>query len=56
MAEIVPAHGIDVGLCNLVGELRVVSIEEGIEAFISEEVLLLYYLGVNIGRAKSFDL
>jgi len=41
MAEVVPAHGIDVGLSDFIGELRVMPVEEGVEVFISEEILLL---------------
>lgn len=56
MAEVVPAHGIDVGLSDFIGELSVVPGEEGVEVSIFEEVLLLDNLSVDVRRAQGLDL
>lgn len=56
MAEVVPAHGVDVGLSDFIGELRVVPGEEGVEVFIFEETLLLDNLSVDVRGAQSFNL
>lgn len=56
MAEVVPTHGVDIGLGDFVGELSVVSGEEGVEVSVLEEILLLYDLSVDVRRAQSFNL
>lgn len=56
VTEVVPTHGIDVRLTNFLSKDRMVSREEGVEAFVSEECLLLDNLRVDIGRAQSLDL
>jgi len=56
MAEVVPAHGVDVGLSDFIGELRVVPGEECVEVFVSEEIVLLYDLSIDVRGAQSFDL
>lgn len=56
VTEVVPTHRVDVRLTNLFSEDRVMSREEGVEALVSEECLLLDNLRVDIGRAQGFDL
>ena len=56
MVEVVPTHGVDVSLSDSISELTVMSVEEGIEVFKFEKVLLLNNLGVDIKRSEGFDL
>lgn len=56
VAEVVPAHSVYVSLSDFVGELGMMAGEEGIEVFIAEKLLLLDYLGVDVGGTEGFDL
>lgn len=56
VTEVVPTHGVDVRLTNLLSKDGMMSREEGVEAFVSDECLLLDNLRVDVGRAQGFDL
>lgn len=56
LVQIVPAHGIQVGLANLARKHRLVAVKKGKEVPELEEILLLNYLGIDIGRPKGLDL
>jgi len=48
LVEKVPPHGIHVGLANFLRELWVVFMQEAIQVFVSNEMLLLYDLSIDI--------
>jgi hypothetical protein len=49
LVQVVPAHGVEVGLANLPREHGLVPVEKGKQVLELEEVLLLNYLSIDIG-------
>lgn len=49
VVEVIPAHGVHVCLSDFFGEHFVVFAEEGVKILVTDEVLLLYDLGVDVG-------
>lgn len=56
VGEVVPTHGVDVGLADFFGELGVVRRHEEVELFVADEALLLDDLSICAGDSEGFDL
>ena len=48
VAQVIPAHGVDIGLCDFVRQLAVVASEDGKETLGFEKTLLLNDLSVYV--------
>lgn len=56
LVQVVPAHGVEVGLADLTRQDGLVPVQKRKEILELEEVLLLDDLGIDIGRSQRLDL